>query len=125
MLSVAVTVIGKLPVCVGVPARTPAIESVMPVGSVLAVVKFVVPMPPDCEKLWLNAAPAVPVFVTGAVTVIVWQLMVSEMLALPVHPRLSVTSAVKLNVPVCVGMPDTTPPLPSDNPVGSEPPLCE
>ncbi len=77
MLSVAVTVIGKLPVCVGVPARTPAIESVVPVGSVLAVVKFVVPMPPDCEKVALNTAFAVPVFVSGAVTVMVWQLIVS------------------------------------------------
>ena len=77
MLSVAVTVIGKLPVCVGVPARTPAVESVMPAGSVLAVVKFVVPMPPDCVNVALNAVPAVPVLVAGAVTVMVWQLMVS------------------------------------------------
>ena len=76
MLSVAVTVIGKLPVCVGVPASTPAEESVMPFGRALVVLKVVVPVPPDCEKLWLNVAPAVPVLVAGAVTVIVPQLMV-------------------------------------------------
>src|SRR4051794_12710520 len=35
LLSVTVTTIGKLPVCVGVPERTPAAESVRPVGSVL------------------------------------------------------------------------------------------
>ena len=77
LLSVATTVIGNVPVCVGVPERTPAVESEMPAGSVLAVVKFVVPMPPDCVNVALNAAFAVPVFVTGAVTVMVWQLMVS------------------------------------------------
>ena len=32
--SVALTVIGNEPVCVGVPERTPAAESVRPVGSV-------------------------------------------------------------------------------------------
>ena len=32
--SVALTVIGKLPVCVGVPERTPAADNVMPAGSV-------------------------------------------------------------------------------------------
>ena len=34
--SVTVTVIGNEPVCVGVPERTPAAESVRPAGSVLA-----------------------------------------------------------------------------------------
>ena len=75
--SVALTVMANVPVCVGVPARTPAVESVMPAGSVLAVVKFVVPMPPDCVNVALNAAFAVPVLVAGALTVMVWQLMVS------------------------------------------------
>ena len=77
LLSVAVTVIGKAPSCVGVPERTPAVESVMPVGKVLAVVKLVVPMPPDWVNVALKFVPVVPVLVAGAVTVIVWQLMVS------------------------------------------------
>ena len=74
--SVTVTVSGKPPVTVGVPSSTPAVESVMPFGSVLAVLKVIVPMPPVCEKLWLKADPFVPVLVAGAVTVMVWQLMV-------------------------------------------------
>jgi hypothetical protein len=36
--SVTVTTIGNVPPCVGVPERTPAVDSVRPVGSVLAVV---------------------------------------------------------------------------------------
>ena len=75
--SVALTVIGNVPVCVGVPLSTPALESVIPVGSVLTVPNVVAPMPPDCVKVWLNELPAVPVVVPGAVTVIVWQLIVS------------------------------------------------
>lgn len=69
--SVALTVMANVPVCVGVPAKTPAVESVTPFGNALTVLKFVVPMPPACEKLWLNAAFAVPVFIAGAVTVMV------------------------------------------------------
>src|SRR5207302_1701561 len=38
LLSVAVTTIGKDPLCVGVPERTPAVESALSPGSVLAVV---------------------------------------------------------------------------------------
>ena len=50
----------------------------MPAGSVpLASEKAIVPMPPDCVKVWLKAVPAVPVVVTGLVTVMVWQLMTS------------------------------------------------
>ena len=37
LASVAVTTIGNEPLCVGVPERTPAVDSVRPVGSVLAV----------------------------------------------------------------------------------------
>ncbi len=77
LLSVALTVNGKLPVCVGVPASKPAEDRVIPVGRVLAVLNVVAPMPSACVKLWLNAAFAVPVFVAGAVSVIVWQLMVN------------------------------------------------
>src|SRR5438067_1670168 len=70
--SVALTVIGKLPVCVGVPERTPLLPSVSPVGNVpLASENVVVPMPPLCVKVWLNAAPATPLFTAGFMTVIV------------------------------------------------------
>jgi len=73
--SVALTVMGKVPDCVGVPDRTPAVDRDNPLGSALAVVKLVVPMPPDCVKVALKGAFAVPVLVAGAVTVMVWQLM--------------------------------------------------
>ena len=39
LASVTVTVIGNVPVCVGVPERTPPVDSVRPAGSVAAVVK--------------------------------------------------------------------------------------
>ena len=42
--SVTVTTIGNEPDCSGVPLSTPPVESVMPAGSVLAVVNVAVPM---------------------------------------------------------------------------------
>ena len=77
LLSVTVTTIGNEPGCVGVPERTPALESVRPAGSVLAVVNVAVPCAPVCVKVWLNGASTVPVFTPGLVTVMVWQLIVS------------------------------------------------
>ena len=77
LASVTVTVIGKLPVCVGVPERTPAPERERPVGSVLAVENVALPTAPACVNVWLEAMPAVPVTVDGFVTVIVGQPMAS------------------------------------------------
>src|SRR5436309_3015833 len=72
--SVALTVMVNVPVCVGAPERTPLLPSVRPEGSVpLASENVVVPMPPLCAKVWLNAAPATPLFTAGFVTVMVWQ----------------------------------------------------
>src|ERR1039458_1724594 len=76
--SVAVTVIGKVPVWVGVPERTPPVDSDSPVGSEpLASVKFTVPFVPAAVKVWLKEAFAVPVVVKGFVTVTVPQPMTS------------------------------------------------
>ena len=75
--SVALTTMGKEPFCNGVPDNTPAGESVMPLGSALIVLKLVVPMPPDCVNVSLKAALTTPELTAGAVTVIVWQTMVS------------------------------------------------
>ncbi len=74
--SVTVTVIGKVPVCVGVPESTPVVDRLRPVGSVLKVVKFAVPMAPLSVNVWLNGAAATPLFTAGGVTVMVWQTMV-------------------------------------------------
>src|SRR5205085_2608404 len=48
--SVAVTVMGKLPVWVGVPDRTPP-ENVIPVGSVPVFVNVIAPTPPVCVNV--------------------------------------------------------------------------
>ena len=61
---------GKVPVCVGVPERTPAVERVKPVGKVLAVVKVISPVPPVLVNVWLNGVPFVPVVVPGLLMVI-------------------------------------------------------
>ena len=71
LASVAFTIIGKLPDCVGVPLKTPPEESERPVGKVLVVEKTIVPIPPVCVKVWLKGTPFVPVVTTGLVTVIV------------------------------------------------------
>src|SRR5207248_388886 len=70
--SVALTLIGKLPIWVGVPQRVPLADSVRPVGSVLAVVKVVAPTAPVCVKIWLNGAPTVAVFTAGLVIAMAW-----------------------------------------------------
>src|SRR5436305_324480 len=115
------TVIGKVPVCVGVPERTPAADSVRPVGSVpLLSVNVFAPIAAGAVKLWLNAMFTVPLFVEGLFTVMVWQLMVSEYVApLPEQPFASVALTTIGKVPVCVGVPERTPPLESVRPAGS------
>src|SRR4051794_41447542 len=68
------TVIGKLPVTVGVPERTPFDASVRPDGSVpLASENVAVPMAPVCVKVWLNGDPAGPLETAGFMTVMTLQ----------------------------------------------------
>ena len=77
LASTTCTVIGKLPVCVGVPERTPAADSVMPAGSVpLLMVNVFAPIAAGAVKLWLKGTFTVPVLVGGFVTVMGWQAMV-------------------------------------------------
>ena len=78
LASVAVTVIGKLPVTVGVPERVPPDTSVSPFGSVDAVANVTVPIPPECVKA--NAGYAtftVPCGTPAGRTLYVWQLTTS------------------------------------------------
>ncbi len=71
-VSVAFTVIGKVPVCVGVPERTPAVESDIPVGSVpLAIVKVAVPRMPLAVNVAVKGELNVAALATGLVTEIV------------------------------------------------------
>jgi hypothetical protein len=70
LASVTVTVIGNEPVCVGVPDSTPFVASVRPVGRVpVARVNVAPPIAPDCVKVSLNGAAAVPLPFAGLVTV--------------------------------------------------------
>src|SRR6266550_5882098 len=108
--SVTVTSIGNDPFTVGAPESTPAVESVRPAGSVLAVVNVAVPCAPVCVKVWLNGASTVPVFTPGFVTLIVWQLIVSVYVApVPKQPFVSVALTVIGNAPLTVGVPERTP----------------
>src|SRR5205807_7892659 len=68
--SVTLTVIGKMPLAVGVPERTPVAGlSVRPGGSVPElIVKLTGGVPPFCVKVWLNGTPTVPWLTTGFTT---------------------------------------------------------
>src|SRR5205807_7972692 len=68
------TVMGKLPVTVGVPERTPFVASVRPEGSVpVAMENVAVPMAPVWVKVWLNGDPAGPLETAGLMTVMTLQ----------------------------------------------------
>ena len=73
MESVTVTTMGNVPVCVGVPERTPLVASVSPDGSVDAVVNVAVPIAPLCVKVSLKGELTVPLAFAGLLTVMVWQ----------------------------------------------------
>src|SRR5438270_527933 len=121
LASVAVTTIGNEPFCVGVPERTPvALLRVMPAGSVEAVVYETVPMVLPEVKVTVNGALTVPVFVTGLVTLMLWQPMTSVYVApLPEQPFPSTAWTTIGNDPICVGVPDRTPAVESVRPLGS------
>jgi hypothetical protein len=72
--SVAVTVNVKLPVCIGVPERTPAAESERPAGSEPAETANVYgATPPTAASVLVRATPAVPAASAAGLTVIVAQ----------------------------------------------------
>src|SRR5437763_538216 len=77
-VSLALTTMGNVPLTLGVPESTPFVASVKPAGSVLEVVKVVVPAPPVFVNVSLKAASTVPVLLGGVVTITVPQLMTSE-----------------------------------------------
>src|SRR5258708_37772978 len=69
--SVALTVIEKVPVCVGVPESVPLAASESPAGSEpLASENVVAPTPPLWVKLWLNGAAPTPLGTAGLVTMV-------------------------------------------------------
>ena len=95
LASVAFTTIGNVPVTVGVPLNTPAEDKMIPFGNALTVLNVVVPMPPVCVNVWLNATFIWPVVTAGLVTDIAWQLITRLYDApIPVQPLPSVTFTV-------------------------------
>jgi hypothetical protein len=120
--SVAVTVKLNVPVMVEVPDRRPPADSVIPAGKAPAVTAYVtVPTPPVWDNDWLYAIPAVPFGKVAGAIVIEGQAIVIEYVREPVQLLPSVAVTVKLNVPVTVGVPDTTPPVDSVMPAGKAP----
>src|SRR5262245_40371055 len=108
--SLALIVIGKLPVCVGVPDSTPVdVLSVMPVGNVPVTDQVTVPMAPVCVNVCEYGVPAVPAGMVAGFTVIVWQLITRGPLRLATLPFPSLFRSVIGKLPVCVGVPDSTP----------------
>ena len=99
-MSVTLTVMGKVPACVGVPANTPAADKFNPVGKALAVVNETGKAPPDCVKVWLKGVPAVPVVTPGLVTVIIGQALITRLYIGPlaVQPLPAVTVIGKVPV---------------------------
>jgi hypothetical protein len=99
----------ELPAVVGVPDSTPAELSVRPAGrepeftdQVYGVV------PPVAVRVTEYGTPTVPA--GGAEKFVVTPVpMVSVVASVAICPRASVTLAVKLNVPVAVGVPVSTP----------------
>src|ERR1043166_6095838 len=104
-----------------VPESTPVeVLSVMPLGSAPLSLQVIVPIPPDCVNVWLNATPAVPLFTPGLVTEMTGQVMVSVYDGfVPVQPLPSVTVTTIGNEPPCIGVPVRTPAVVSVTPVGS------
>jgi hypothetical protein len=115
-LLVAVSVIGYTPPCVGVPESTPAL-SPTPVGSVP--VSVIVGLgKPVAVTGKLPAVPSVNVALLAEVMVGL-ELTVSVKLCAE-NPALLVAVNEIGKVPVCVGVPESTPPL-NVTPVGSVP----
>src|SRR4029078_651292 len=120
--SVAVTVIGKLPVTVGVPERMPVeVSKERPAGGAPLSRQRTVPCAPLCVNCSLNAASPVPVALAGLVTVMTWQPIDRLYVVLvPVQPLLSGTSTVIGKLPGAVGVPEGTPAVESARPRGRE-----
>src|SRR5205807_6155170 len=92
----------------------------MPAGIALVFDQVMVPLPPLCVKVWLNAASTVPVVTPGLVTVMTLQAMTSVYVApLPVQPLLSVAVTTMGKEPACVGVPARSPALLKVIPTGS------
>jgi len=121
-VSAAFAVKLAVPVAVGVPLMTPPALMASPAGRLPAESDHVsAPVPPVAANVWLYATFIVSAGRLAVVTVTA-ALITMESAFVPVAPTLSVTFAVKLDIPDAVGVPLITPvPDARDSPVGRLP----
>src|SRR5471030_2180035 len=120
--SLAWTVNAKVPGPVGVPERTPAVESVRPPGRVpIVTVKVYGLLPPLAVMVWLYAAVVVPSGSACGFIVIVGQVMVIVYDRVPLQPLLAVALTVKVKLPLADGVPERTPAVDRLSPPGRLP----
>ncbi len=111
------------PATVGVPERTPADESVKPVGNEpLATLYVGVGVPLATKVNNVNAVPVIPlvagVWALNDVGACVTVIVIGELLILP---TLLLACTVKVYEPAAVGVPESTPAEESARPVGNVP----
>src|SRR5450432_3525753 len=120
--SLAWTVKVKVPGPVGIPERTPALESVSPLGRVpIVTVKVYGLLPPLAVMVWLYAAVVVPSGSACGFIVIVGQVMVIVYDRVPLQPLLAVALTVKVKLPLADGVPERTPAVDRLSPPGRVP----
>jgi hypothetical protein len=116
----------EVPAALGFPEMTPPLLNVKPAGSEPALtVQVFPPLPPVAVNVCEYAVPTVPFARLPGETLsgAGFTLMLNGWLSEP--PELSLTTAVKLDVPVVVGAPVITPPALIDKPAGRVPGLIE
>jgi hypothetical protein len=126
-LSAACTVKFAVPVVVGVPLNTPALDKLSPAGTAPVVTDHVYgAVPPVAASVCEYAVPTVPLG-SGELVVIdkLAGLIVSANAFVAVWVPLSAARTVKFAVPVVVGVPLNTPPLDKLSPAGSAPAVTD
>src|SRR5215831_8851340 len=119
--SVTVTVNGYPPGDAPVvPDRTPAEERVIPLGRPAVAAQVNGPVPPDSVRVWVKGTPTDAGFSDVVVTEIPGT-RIDRDPELPTVDPASVAFTVNVLVPATVGVPEITPALDRDSPVGREP----
>ena len=119
LLAVMVTVVSPPVLAPGVPEITPEVgSSVRPLGRVPVVTAKVGAGKPLAATVKLPAVPTVKVALAALVMVGAWP-TVSVKVCVASVPTPLLATMLRLNVPLCSGVPLSEPPLVSVTPVGS------
>jgi hypothetical protein len=122
--SLTATVKLAVPVVVGVPEITPALDIVRPAGSDPELMLQTYPgVPPLALSVALNAVPAcaLPSAAEAIVSLLAPTLIETTAVCICPGTALSFTATVKVEVPFVVGVPEITPALESVRPAGRLP----